>query len=415
MASHQPNQFSATRAGATEAAKAFAPHMGSEYGHERNRVVPGHPFVSRLAPALRVRLITEYEVARIALDQFGSLQNCEKFVQEVNWRGYWRSWLELRPEIWTRYQHTRDEARDGLAKVQRRRIEQVEAGQSGCEPMDNFARELVETGYIHNHARMWFASYWIHIEKLPWELGADFFERHLICACPASNTLSWRWVAGLHTRGKTYLARRSNLEKYCDPAYLGDEIGMEPLQKPTDAHIPLDDIPKAIIPQFATEISQQQGRTGLWITEDDLCPETSDALSALEFDAIATSVVAAPPQSDTSNGLRHAYRTQAARDAAERAHQKWNREATNFDVIGNEDLAQHLTDWAKSANIQTVVALKPFVGPTQDALDAVQDSLKSQNIELKLLRRPQDAELLSWATAGFFKFWQGAKKSLDED
>ena len=397
-----------------ETAKAFAPHMGSEYAHERNRVVPGHPFVSRLSPAIRVRLISENEVARIALDEFGSLQGCEKFVQEVNWRSYWRSWLELRPEIWTRYQSTRDEAQGNLAKVQRRRIEQIEAGEGGCEPMDNFARELVETGYMHNHARMWFAAYWIHTEKLPWELGADFFDRHLICACPASNTLSWRWVAGLHTRGKTYLARRSNLEKYCDPAYLGDETGMEQLQKPTEADIPLDDIPNPTTPEFVTETSQPDGKSGLWISEDDLSPETNEGLNALDFDAIATSVVAAPPQSKTSNGLRHAYRTQAARDAAERAHNQWNTEATTIDASNGKDLAGRLLDWAQSANLQTVIALKPFVGPSHDALEAIQTGLKSQNIELKLLRRPEDAHLLSSATAGFFKLWQSAKKSLDE-
>ncbi len=69
-------------------------------------------------------------------------------------------------------------------------------------------------GYLHNHARMWFASIWIFTLRLPWVLGADFFMRHLCDGDPASNTLSWRWVAGLHTRGKTYLARASNIATY---------------------------------------------------------------------------------------------------------------------------------------------------------------------------------------------------------
>ena len=80
--------------------------------------------------------------------------------------------------------------------------------------MDRIARELIQTGYLHNHARMWWASFWIHAEGLPWELGADVFFRHLLDADPASNTLSWRWVAGLQTAGKTYLVRLSNLQKY---------------------------------------------------------------------------------------------------------------------------------------------------------------------------------------------------------
>ena len=61
---------------------------------------------------------------------------------------------------------------------------------------------------------MWFASIWIFTLRLPWALGADFFLRHLIDADAASNTLSWRWGAGLQTVGKTYLARTENIARY---------------------------------------------------------------------------------------------------------------------------------------------------------------------------------------------------------
>ena len=61
---------------------------------------------------------------------------------------------------------------------------------------------------------MWFASIWIFTLNLPWQLGADFFMQHLLDGDPASNTLSWRWVAGIQTKGKNYLARKSNIEKY---------------------------------------------------------------------------------------------------------------------------------------------------------------------------------------------------------
>jgi len=61
---------------------------------------------------------------------------------------------------------------------------------------------------------MWFASIWIFTLKLPWQLGASFFLKNLYDGDPASNTLSWRWVAGLQTKGKNYLATKSNIEKY---------------------------------------------------------------------------------------------------------------------------------------------------------------------------------------------------------
>jgi len=398
-----------SREGALGAARAFAPFMGAQYARERNRVVPGHPYVSTLAAAIRVRLVLEREVAALALEEHGTLSKCEKFVQEIHWRSYWRSWLERHPEIWTRYQRTREEQRAGLAKVQLRRIEQIERGESGCEPMDFFARELVATGYLHNHARMWFAGYWIHTEKLPFELGSDFFERHLICACPAANTLSWRWVAGIQTRGKAYLARRSNLEKYCDPAYLGDEIGMEKLERQKEADVPDEPLPSPIQPGFETSLGKTSGALGLWVTEDDLSPETSDELARAQFAAICTSVVAAPMQSETSNGLRRAYRLKAAQDSAKRAQDKWKVAPTPLEAQTPDELAAQIAQWAKSSGVRAVVALKPFIGPSNDALPALASRLEKDGIELHLLRRPEDARLLNYATSGYFKFWQGVK------
>ena len=89
-------------------------------------------------------------------------------------------------------------------------------GETGIECFDAWSAELRETGYLHNHARMWFASIWIFTLKLPWRLGADFFYRHLLDGDAASNTLSWRWVAGLHTRGKPYAARADNIATYSE-------------------------------------------------------------------------------------------------------------------------------------------------------------------------------------------------------
>ena len=58
---------------------------------------------------------------------------------------------------------------------------------------------------------MWFASIWIFTLELPWQLGAEFFMQHLYDGDAASNTLGWRWVAGVQTQGKHYLASEWNL------------------------------------------------------------------------------------------------------------------------------------------------------------------------------------------------------------
>jgi deoxyribodipyrimidine photo-lyase len=118
-------------------------------------------------------------------------------------------WLELRPSVWQRFVDERDRQRESFPNA--RAIVAAETGMTGIEGFDDWARELVDTGYMHNHARMWFASIWIFTLRLPWALGADFFLRHLLDADAASNTLSWRWVAGLQTIGKTYLATSENI------------------------------------------------------------------------------------------------------------------------------------------------------------------------------------------------------------
>ena len=407
MPAYQPLTFPNTRADAFQDARDWAPHAGYEYAKTRNFVEPGHANVSRLAPAVRVRLIQERELAQVALEQHGEISKCEKFAQECHWRSYWRTWLELRPAVWSDYQEQIEKQRSELAPVQIKRIAQIEAGGSGVGIMDAFARELTSTGYLHNHARMWFAAFWIHTERLPYQLGADFFERHLICACPASNTLSWRWVAGVQTKGKAYLARRSNLEKYCSEEYL-EAGGLEALEKPKAAPFPDEPDYASQVPDFQTDF--EGGGAGVWISEDDLSPETS-ALGELKPRAICTSVVGAPEKSEGSNGLRREFRLQAARDAGARAQEKWGVEAQHFEAREPEDLAPQMLDWARENKLQTVVALRPFVGPTADALPALQSALEEAKVSLQLLRRPADAALYPFADRGFFKFWSGVKKS----
>ena len=92
-------------------------------------------------------------------------------------------------------------------------------GKTEIECFNDWVNELKDKGYLHNHARMWFASIWIFTLKLPWQLGADFFLKHLLDGDVASNTLSWRWVAGLHTKGKHYVAASWNINKFSAKKY----------------------------------------------------------------------------------------------------------------------------------------------------------------------------------------------------
>lgn len=189
---------------------AFTSRAGRDYARDRNEDRgPGlRANVSALSPWIRRRLVTEAEVIDAVLGRH-RFEACEKFIQEVFWRGYWKGWLEMRPVVHARYEAERDILRARWAGESS--LTSALEGRTGLGCFDAWVRELVEIGWLHNHTRMWFASIWIFTLRLPWQLGADFFDQHLLDADAASNTLSWRWVAGLHTKGKHYLARAENI------------------------------------------------------------------------------------------------------------------------------------------------------------------------------------------------------------
>ncbi|MEE4289190.1 MAG: FAD-binding domain-containing protein [Erythrobacter sp.] len=213
--------FTPTRNAGLNRLAEFLPRAGRTYADRRNHD-EGAPQgdgargnVSQLSPWLHAGLLKEREAIDAVLGQH-SPDAADKFITEVFWRIYFKGYLEQRPGIWAHYCEGRDTALarlEGNTGLQTAYAEATE-GRTGIAAFDHWAQELVETGYLHNHARMWFASIWIFTLRLDWELGADFFLRHLADGDAASNTLSWRWAAGLHTRGKTYLARADNIARY---------------------------------------------------------------------------------------------------------------------------------------------------------------------------------------------------------
>lgn len=388
-----------SRAAALEQLAAFVP-KAPLYARDRNHVQPGHPAVSRLSPAIRHRLISEDEVAAAVLGRHAA-GRVEKFVQEVYWRRYWKSWLSLRPQVWRDYlESLADLPESDFAR-------QVEAGESGNPVIDHFANELVATGYLHNHARMWFAAWWIHEAKLPWQSGAAFFFKHLLDGDPAANTLSWRWVAGLQTPGKTYLARRSNLEKYLAPGLLESLAdGLTEFEHP-QPHLPCvpakEPVTRAELPpsEFLPSAT-----TGLWIHEEDLSPETSP-LAGHSFTAILVSDHSAAWDRHGFPASKRQWLLEALDDTSRRATEHWNTPASTTTPA---DLAGELVRWAKDRRLEQIVALRPDTGPLDDALPEISAALASAGVSLALIDRPRDLLLRPLATGGFFQFWERMQK-----
>jgi hypothetical protein len=206
-------KFEYSRAKAIEKLNYFVDNNLSEYSKLRNFDFgpDKRSNISCLSPYITHGIINEKELIQKSLSKFSFSKN-EKFIQEVLWRTYWKGWLELRPNVWTDYlidlKNTKDEFKNN-----QNYLNAIE-GKTDIECFNVWVKELIENNYLHNHTRMWFASIWIFTLELPWQLGAEFFMQHLYDGDAASNTLGWRWVAGVQTQGKHYLASEWNIKKF---------------------------------------------------------------------------------------------------------------------------------------------------------------------------------------------------------
>ena len=207
-------KFEISREGALKQLDAFINSELANYSFKRNFDLgpKDKSNVSCLSPYISHRLITEYEVAKTVLAKF-PYQKVEKYIQEIFWRVYWKGWLELRPQVWT------DFIEDLKGLKDDDNYKKAINGETQIECFNDWVKELKENNYLHNHTRMWFASIWIFTLNLPWQKGAEFFMKHLFDGDAASNTLSWRWVAGLQTKGKHYVAQSWNISKFTNNKY----------------------------------------------------------------------------------------------------------------------------------------------------------------------------------------------------
>jgi deoxyribodipyrimidine photo-lyase len=392
-----------TRAAGLARLRAFTPAMGRRYAASRN-----HDFgpqdrsnVSALSAHVRRRLVTEAELASAALDAHG-LEAAEKFIQEVCWRTYWKGWLEQRPSVWRSYRAGVERDLAALEKDGglRARYEAAVDGRTGIECFDVWARELVETGYLHNHARMWFASIWIYTLDLPWRLGADVFLRHLIDGDAASNTLSWRWVCGLHTAGKTYLARATNIIKFSGGRFemQGYDLASEapPLGEP--------DHPAPVMPPPGERPEPGAPAIVLIHDEDGLAEDWP--LDGVEVRGVvslhALDAVSPLPPGDAAR----AFTETALTDAAARAGAHFGVQPAALEG------ADALIEAAREAGAVQILTMRPHVGPLADTLDAKTRDLAAAGVRLVSLQRDWDAVFHPHADRGFFKLKKAIPKAL---
>ncbi len=205
--------FEASRAKALNQLNNFVDNNLANYSKLRNFDFgpENRSNISCLSPYITHGIINEQEVIQKALGKFSFSKN-EKFIQEVLWRTYWKGWLELRPNVWADYLVELNQIKNEF-KNNQNYLSAIK-GKTNIDCFNEWIKELKENNYLHNHTRMWFASIWIFTLELPWQLGAEFFMQNLYDGDAASNTLGWRWVAGIQTQGKHYLASEWNIKKF---------------------------------------------------------------------------------------------------------------------------------------------------------------------------------------------------------
>ena len=392
-----------TRAEGLARLAAFLPHAWDAYDRHRNFAVDTWA-VSRLSPYLQRRLIDPGEVIesvlRVAPHPKASVDG-GKFLQEVAWRTYWKGWLAHHPQVWQRYVSEAKRlarAGGGLAAAQ----DQACRSATGIACFDAWSRELVETGYLHNHVRMWFASIWIHTLRLPWQLGAAFFMRHLLDGDAASNTLSWRWVAGLQTRGKAYLATSENIAKYTRGEFshtpnLATEAFIEPESQEVSMEQPV------VPPLVAFAELAKTGTLGLVVTLDDMTIETTAAGTW----SVACVVIVTGSWTQTAHARSSAvdaFDAAAAADARTRCAAKYGCPVILLEPTAAApqpaDLRRGLQEVADAHGIESWRLARPQIGPIGDLLDV--DAHYSGHAAFSPFTRPHDLDLFPAATRGYF-------------
>ena len=349
----------------------------SKYSKKRNYDLgPPHKNVSKLSPYLRTRFITEEEVLKITTSR-NKIITIEKFIEEIFWRTYWRGWLESHPWIYDEYLNTSKN--------------QMIQKQTGIKCFDYWKEELLDTGYLHNHSRMWFASIWIFTLGYSWQSGANFFKKNLLDYCPASNTLGWRWVAGLQTINKPYLAMSDNINYFTNGRFNpSDQLN----EKVNLNYNDLKSKSLKFIEPKRINISNID-KLGIILNKNDLTLNHIFENKQITYECSVYLI-------EHENKLINEFNKNIVQDIL-----KNNK---NFEL--NENYNQ-IIDWLINKKIKNLILPYETVGNEIFNYEKFKNKLKELNINYNFYLRNWDSNAFPYATKGFFKFKKNIPNLID--
>ena len=377
--------FEASRTFAEKKLDSFIDNNLNEYSKLRNFDFGPNKRsnISCISPYVTHGVINEIEIIKKSLKKYSFVKN-EKFIQEVLWRVYWKGWLELRPDVWTNFKYSLKK----LKKEYENNNKYIEAinAKTNIDVFNSWVNELKNFNYLHNHTRMWFASIWIFSLKLPWQLGAEFFLQHLYDGDAASNTLGWRWVAGVQTKGKHYIATEWNIKKFTNNRF--NNIKLNENAPPVNE----DKFYKIISKNFNNLLPTDD--RALIVFDNNLSFETSDFVNQ-KFDKILLvsndnknrQIILSEKLIEFKNAL--------IKDQKKRLNER----SINCEIISIEDLLK-IKD--------KIYALYPEVGENLDYLNLN----KLENISF--LYRKIDQYSWKFCNKGFFNFKNYIPKIIQE-
>ena len=366
-------KFEASKAAALNRLNNFVEKNLSEYSKLRNFDFgpEKRTNISGLSPYITHGVINEKEVIEKSLSKFSFSKN-EKFIQEVLWRTYWKGWLELRPNVWTDYLVELNKIREEYKDNQN--YKNAIDGKTNIECFNFWVTELKENNYLHNHTRMWFASIWIFTLELPWQLGAEFFMQHLYDGDSASNTLGWRWVAGIQTQGKHYLASEWNIKKFTNNRFNNIKLNENAPPKVSEKTY-------SIVKQdFSNKNIDDEN---LFIFENSLSFETTDFQNH-KFKKIY--IISNKNENRSIKLSEKVIKFKAL--LVDDQKQRLENNSINCEVVDISEI--------KNIN-EKVIALYPTVGENLDYLN-------SNNLKIDFLYRKLDQYSWQYCNKGFFNF-----------
>ncbi len=365
--------FEASRAKALNQLNNFVENNLSEYSRLRNFDFgpEKRSNISCLSPYITHGIINEQEVIQKALSKFSFSKN-EKFIQEVLWRTYWKGWLELRPNVWTDYLAELNQIKNEFQNNQNY-LSAID-GKTDIECFNAWVNELKDNNYLHNHTRMWFASIWIFTLELPWQLGAEFFMQHLYDGDAASNTLGWRWVAGVQTQGKHYLASEWNIKKFTNNRF-------ENIKLNENAPPKISEKSYQIIKQSFTNPQNIENKN-LLIFENNLSFEITD----FKDNSFKKIYLVSNKNENRSIKLSKKlvkFKSQLIENQGQR--------------LKDQSIDYQIVDIGELTNIENCYGLYPTVGENLDFLN-------SNNLKINFLYRNLDQLAWQYCNKGFFNF-----------